>query len=52
MNVAHQLGRLKNRFKRLKKQVDAGDLGADRKGPKEARMKEIAEELRRNKVEI
>lgn len=50
MNAAHQLGRLKNRFKRLRKKTP--DAGADRQGMMSARMKEIDAILRENKIEV
>ncbi len=46
MNVAHKLGRLRNRLKRLKKKV--GDAGADRQGQMTARIAEIEDILRKN----
>ncbi len=46
MNVGHQLGRLRNRLKRLKKKV--ADAGVDRQGQMTARIAEIEEILRKN----
>ena len=50
MNAAHQLGRLKNRLKRLRKKTP--DAGPDRQGMMAERIKEIDTILRQNKVEI
>ena len=48
MNVAHKLGRLRNRLKRLKKKVP--DVGPDKQGAMTARIAEIEEILRKAKV--
>lgn len=48
MNVAHKLGRLRNRLARLKKKMDT--VGTDKQGPMVARIKEIDEILRKNKL--
>jgi hypothetical protein len=48
MNVAHKLGRLRNRLARLKKKTP--DAGADRQGAMTARIAEIEEILRKAKV--
>jgi hypothetical protein len=48
MNASHQIGKLKNRLKRLKKKVAAA--GADRQGNMTSRVSEIEEILRKNKV--
>ena len=45
MSLAHQLSRLRNRLKRLKKKV--ADAGADRQGQMTARIAEIEEILRK-----
>jgi len=48
MNVAHKLGRLRNRLARLRKKIP--DAPADKQGALVARVKEIEELLRNNKV--
>jgi hypothetical protein len=48
MNSAHMIGKLKNRLNRLKKKTP--EVGADRQGMMVARMKEIEEILRQNRV--
>ena len=48
MNAGHMLGRLRNRLNRLRKKIP--DAGADRQGMMVARVKEIEELLRNNKV--
>ena len=46
MNVAHKLGRLRNRLNRLKRQVKVAP--GDRQGQMTARISEIEEILRQN----
>ena len=45
MNVAHKLGRLRNRLARLKKKTS--DAGADKQGMMTARIAEIEDILRK-----
>lgn len=50
MNIQHKINKLKNRLKRLRAKIP--NVGADKQGAMTARVKEIEEIFKQNKLKI